>query len=110
MGLSLFLLWRAQALVRSLQDRAQQRERDNKELAERLSSLGLRVQELERAPATAGVAPLSPRADMNLNKRSQLLRMQRQGERLEEMASSLELPRQEVELLIKVHQIILANV
>jgi hypothetical protein len=47
---------------------------------------------------------------MNLNRRSQALRLHRQGERPEQIASTLEVPRQEIELLIKVHQIVMSNV
>jgi len=109
-ALALFSLWRAHVLVRELKQRAGQREQDNTELGGRLESLGARVQELERAPAPAAVAPAAPRAGMNLNKRSQVLRLHRQGERPEQIAATLEVPRQEVELLIKVHHIVMANV
>jgi hypothetical protein len=109
-GVSLFLLWRAHALVRNLQDRAQRREKDTAELTERVLSLSSRVQELERAPMPTAAVPVLPRAGMNLNKRSHALRMHRQGGQLEEIATALELPRQEIELLIKVHQIVMANV
>jgi hypothetical protein len=36
--------------------------------------------------------------------------LHRQGERPEQIASTLEVPRQEIELLIKVHQIVMSNV
>jgi hypothetical protein len=109
-GLSLFSLWRAHSLVRSLQQGAKERDADNKELEQRLSLLSSRMQELERAPAPVSApAPAMLRTGMNLNKRSQALRMARQGERSEQIASTLELPRQEVELLIKVHRIVMSN-
>ena len=47
---------------------------------------------------------------MDLTKRSQALRLHRQGEAPDRIAAALELPRQEVELLLKVHHIVLANV
>jgi hypothetical protein len=109
-GLCLFLLWRAHALLRTLSGRAKQREEDTRRLTERLDSLGSRVQELECAPAPANTVPVMPRAGMNLNKRSQALRLHRQGERPDQIAAALELPRQEVELLLKVHRIVMANV
>jgi hypothetical protein len=109
-GLGLFSLWRAHVLVRELKDRASHREHDNHELGERLESLGARLQELECAPAPVAVAPAAPRAGMNLNKRSQVLRLHRQGAAPESIAATLQIPRQEVELLIKVHRIVMANV
>jgi hypothetical protein len=109
-GLTLFLLWRAHALLRTLKERAAHREQENKELAAHLIALSARIQELERAPASAALVPTIPRAGMNLNKRSQALRLHRQREQPEQIAAALELPQQEVELLIKVHQIVMANV
>jgi hypothetical protein len=107
-GLCLFLLWRAHALLGTLGERAKQREGHNRHLTERLESLSSRVQELERAPASP--VPALPRAGMNLNKRSQALRLHRQGEKTDQIAAALELPRQEVDLLLKVHRIVMANV
>ena len=111
-GLSLFALWRAHSLIRNVDERGRQREEENHDLRERTESLAARIQELERspAPAPAPAAPGMPRAGMNLNKRSQALRLHRQGETPDHIAAALELPRQEVELLIKVHRIVLANV
>jgi hypothetical protein len=51
-----------------------------------------------------------PKAGFNLSKRSQALRMHRRGEAPGHIASTLELPRQEVELLLKVHRIVIQNV
>jgi hypothetical protein len=107
---ALFSLWRAHALVRELKERANRREQDNKKLGDRLESLGTRLQQLETAPAPVAVVPAAPRAGMNLNKRSQVLRLHRQGEAPERIAATLDIPRQEVDLLIKVHRIVMANV
>jgi len=52
----------------------------------------------------------APRSGFNLGKRTQALRLHRQGESAEKIAASLELPRQEVELLLKVHRIVLKNI
>src|ERR1043165_3768403 len=102
-GLALFSLWRAHVLVGELKERAAHREQDNHDLTGRLESLAARVQELECAPAPVAASPVVPKAGMNLNKRSQVLRLHRQGEPLDQIATRLELPRQEVDLLIKVH-------
>jgi len=109
-GLGLFLLWRAHALLRSLGERAKQPEEDTRRVSERLDALTSRVQELEYSPKSVAAVPAVPRAGMNLNKRSQALRLHRQGERPDQIATALDLPRQEVELLVKVHRIVMSNV
>jgi hypothetical protein len=55
------------------------------------------------------VMPGLPRAGMNLSKRSQVLRMHRRGDGPDRIAAALELPQQEVELLIKVHRLVIAS-
>ena len=57
-------------------------------------------------PETRGPAPLD---GLNLTKRAQVLRMHRRGDPPERIASLLEVPRQEVDLLIKVHRIIISQ-
>jgi hypothetical protein len=109
-GLAIFSFWRAHVLIRELQERAANREQNNHDLAAQLESLAARVQELECAPTPVAAGPAVPRAGMNLNKRSQVLRLHRQGEPPGQIATRLELPRQEVDLLIKVHRIVMANV
>ena len=52
------------------------------------------------APATNG---------LNLTKRSQVLQLHRRGETPQQIALALGVPRNEIELLIKVQQIVLAN-
>lgn len=51
-----------------------------------------------------------PAQPLNLNKRGQILRMRHRGERPETIAGALSLPRNEVELLIKVHDLALERV
>jgi hypothetical protein len=55
------------------------------------------------------VPPSPPRSGLNLSKRSQALRMSRIGEKPENIAAALSLPRREVELLLKVQKIILSS-
>ena len=66
-------------------------------------------QRMRDAEERAGIpfAPPSPKASLNLNKRTQVLRMSRRGERVENIAASLSLPRREVELLLKIHRLVL---
>ena len=60
------------------------------------------------APARAEIEPAEPssvpvRPGMNLNRRSQALRLARRGESPEQIASRLGLPTSEVRLLLKIH-------
>lgn len=58
--------------------------------------------------ATPAVPPV--RQAINLNKRGQVLRMRRRGEKPETIAAALQIPRNEVDLLFKVHQLSLEQV
>ena len=71
-----------------------------------LEDLSVQVRDLQATPSAA--AP-SYRAGLNLSKRSQALRMHRRGEPAGQIATALEIPHQEVELLIKVHRIVLSK-
>ena len=53
--------------------------------------------------------PTFPRPGFNLTTRSQALRMYRRGDGPDRIAAALQVPLQEVELLLKVHQIVLKN-
>jgi hypothetical protein len=55
------------------------------------------------------VPPTPPRSGLNLNKRSQALQMHRRGEAPGDIAAALSIPRNEVELLVKVQRITLAG-
>jgi hypothetical protein len=71
-----------------------------------LHQLNERLRDAEER-AGVPIAPPMPKASLNLNKRTQVLRMSRRGERPENIAASLSLPRREVELLLKIHGLIL---
>jgi hypothetical protein len=51
------------------------------------------------------VAPAPTRSGLNLNTRTQALRMARRGDRPEQIAAALGIPESEVELLVKVQQV-----
>jgi SOS response regulatory protein OraA/RecX len=74
-----------------------------------VESLSQEVRELrQHAPGTTldgGV----PKPGLNLSKRSQALRMHRRGETPEQIAAALVVSRQEVDLLLKVHRIVMAR-
>ena len=67
------------------------------------------LRELERQPQVT-LLPGTPRAGLNLAKRSQVLRMHRRGESADQIAAGLSIPRSEVDLLLKVHQIVISNI
>ena len=52
------------------------------------------------------VAPAPARSGLNLSRRTQVLRLHRAGQDTAGIAAALALPRSEVELLIKVHRIV----
>lgn len=78
------------------------------QLAAELEGAKVRLQEAEER-AGVMVAPTPARSGLNLNKRSQALRMSRIGEKAENIAVALGLPRKEVELLLKVQKIVLSS-
>jgi hypothetical protein len=77
-----------------------------RELKIQLQQLNERLRDAEER-AGIPLAPPSPKASLNLNKHTQALRMSRRGERVENIAASLSLPRREVELLLKIHGLVL---
>jgi hypothetical protein len=68
-----------------------------------------RKEELDRQGADHALQT-SPRPGINLSRRSQALRLHRKGDSPESIATALQIPRQEVDLLIKIHQIVLNNI
>jgi hypothetical protein len=71
--------------------------------------MNARLREAEERAASPGT-PLPPRRSVNLSKRSQVIRLSRRGEPVETIAATLDLPRREVELLLKVHQLSVASI
>ncbi len=112
-ALSFFALLRAQALIRGAESRAkteQERCRARLEsLQESHIQLAAEVREIRDQPQIA-LTPGSPKPGLNLTTRSQALRMHRRGEPPDRIAAALDIPRQEVDLLLKVHRIVISNV
>ena len=78
------------------------------ELRHGLDGLAAQLHELQQSPPqTVIAAPV--RSGLNLAKRSHALRLHRHGNSAAEIASALEIPQQEVELLLKVHRIVINN-
>ncbi len=109
-ALSCLVLLRARTLVlaaeRSAHTARQENEAAMDALRERLEGLSGQINELRREPALAAGAP---RPGLNLSKRSQALRMHRRGDPPEQIAASLEIPLQELDLLVKVHRIVMSS-
>ena len=82
----------------------------SRDLADIVARRSAQVLELQRTPAAAAPDPALPRPGLNLNKRSQALRLHRRGEGASKIAAELQLPIQEVDLLLKVHRIVLSTV
>uniref|UniRef100_Q01PP3 Uncharacterized protein n=1 Tax=Solibacter usitatus (strain Ellin6076) TaxID=234267 RepID=Q01PP3_SOLUE len=112
-AISVFLGYRAHRLVAEMSERMQRpkpREDDQlRPLRESVEALAIQVRDLQHHPHVPA-PPGMPKAGFNLSKRSQALRMHRRGEAPEKIAVALELPRQEVDLLLKVHRIVIQNV
>ena len=71
---------------------------------QRIEEMSKRLNESwDREPQHA--TAIVPRSGMNLNKRVQAVRMLRRGEDLAHIAAALQVPRREVELLIRVQEI-----
>jgi hypothetical protein len=112
-AVSLFAVYRAQCLLREMTARASARQPQEdtgiQALRETVEALAAQLHDLQKHPLVAPL-PGMPKPGLNLNKRSQALRMHRRGEGAEQIAAALELPRQEVDLLLKVHRIVLSSV
>jgi DNA-binding NarL/FixJ family response regulator len=63
-----------------------------------------------KLPLPVEILPGTPRPSMNVTRRSQALRLHRNGDSPERIAAALEVPRQEIDLLLKVHQLVLNNI
>ena len=72
------------------------------DLKAQVAELTARVLDTEERTGVL-VAPTPPKSGLNLNKRSQVIRMSRRGEQAEKIAASLNLPQREVELLLKIY-------
>jgi len=103
---------RAKALIRFIGERSTAADKkvglEVQSLRQKIEVLAGQMQELQQQPSVQA-APGLPKPGLNLSKRSQALRMHRRGEAAGRIASALEIPRQEVDLLLKVHRIVLSS-
>lgn len=110
--LSVLALFHAQSAARILERRVRAGQ-TNFEAAlqstqQTMDGLAAEVRDLQQQPALATM-PALPRAGLNFSTRSQALRMHRRGDAPAQIAAALEVPLQEIELLLKVHRIVLDN-
>jgi hypothetical protein len=109
---SLFAVWRTRAMVNAAEDRmkavARTVEATLRNWREALDSLAAQVRDLPQSSLPAATSsPL--KSGLNMNKRGQVLRMHRKGDAPEQISTALEVPLQEVDLLLKVQRIVLGN-
>ena len=76
---------------------------EREKVDQRFSNIETRVRSSEDRAAVL-VPPSPPRSGLNWNKRAQVIRLSRQGEKPSGIAAVLQLPRAEVELLLKVEK------
>jgi len=108
-ALSFVVLMRARMLIAAAEKKSDESRRENEAaldaMRERLEGLCGQLNDLRREPAGAGTV----RPGLNLSKRSQALRMHRRGDSPEQIASALDIPLQELDLLVKVHRIVMSS-
>ncbi|MGA2268937.1 MAG: hypothetical protein ABSH44_10760 [Bryobacteraceae bacterium] len=112
MWLSFLTLARARAVLRDAEQRGnaglKQWEAALRAMGQDLDGLGAQLGDIRQQPPLA-MAPALPRPGLNLSTRSQALRMHRRGNPPERIAAALQVPLQEVDLLLKVQRIIAGN-
>jgi cell division protein FtsB len=112
-AISLFAVYRAHCLLRQMNARAAERQSQEdaglQALRDTVDALSAQIHDLQNHPPVAPLPGL-PKPSLNLSKRSNALRMHRRGEGAGQIAAALELPRQEVDLLLKVHRMIMSSV
>jgi outer membrane murein-binding lipoprotein Lpp len=111
--LALVLSATALCLVRSMARAARKRQTGDNELASTVqalrSDLDSLASQIRDAQPSQAMPAAAPRNGLNLAKRSQALRLNRRGTSPPQIAAALELPLQEVELLLKVDRIVIGN-
>ena len=106
---SYVVLLRARTLIAAAEKRFMEIRQENaaslEAIRERVETLSGQLNDLRREPAVHGRV----RPGLNLSKRSQALRMHRRGDSPEQIAAALDIPLQELDLLVKVHRIVMSS-
>jgi hypothetical protein len=109
-ALSFFALARAKAAGRAADERLEILRQEwgaaLDPVRDSLNGLAGQMAEIRRH---AAAVPSLPKPGFNLTKRSQALRLHRRGETPERIAAELDIPPQEVDLLLKVHRIVIRD-
>jgi hypothetical protein len=109
LAVSILALFRAQWLARAMERRVDARRAEWESALEalrlELKDCSGQLRELQQQPASP--APLG--AGLNLSRRSQALRLHRNGDSAQQIAATLHIPLQEVDLLLKVHRIVISS-
>jgi hypothetical protein len=112
-GLSLAVLYYATSFSRASAQQAKalrvQLESQLHVIHSGLNAVTAEVHDIELPPSVQ-ILPGTPRSGLNMGKRTQALRMHRMGEASTRIAAALEVPVQEVELLLKVHRIVISKI
>jgi len=107
---SLFALFYARALASDMGQRVRDLESRLESALQaadaKIAELAAEARDRDVQPGVT-VFPARLRPGLNLTTRSQVLRLHRHGESAENIARVLEVPRQEVDLLLKVHGIVI---
>ena len=74
-----------------------------------LNGLSAGIEQIRQGPPP-GPVPGTRRPPLSLPKRTQALRMHRRGDPPEKIAATLDIPIGEVDLLLKVHRIVISNI
>jgi hypothetical protein len=113
-AVSFVTLSRAKSLLRKVQrdssESKPQYESAVEILQKSVESVQAQLQDMRQQGPVMAFASPPPRTGLNLEKRSHALRMHRRGESTAQIAAVLEIPLQEVELLLKVHTIVLRSI
>jgi len=111
-GMSFLAFFHATSSARVAERRARVRHAELEAAVEAarqsVNGLATQVQDIQELAPAAPPSP-SPRSGLNLSKRSQALRMHRRGDDAAKIAAALGVPFQEIDLLLKVHRIVLQN-
>ena len=111
--LCLYLFFTLKMDISALEQRGKARETA---LAEAIAAIrasldGVRAEIREVQEQSGMLVPPTPtKSGLNLSKRGQVLQMYRRGQSPEQISASLGLPLTEIDLLIKVHQIVLDQI
>ena len=109
--MSAFTLFRSSKAIHAFEELSREQGRqfaaEIEPLKSAIETMAGEIRELQQQPSFSGAA--LPKQTLNLTKRSQALRMNRRGDGPEQIAAALEMPLQEVDLLLKVHRIVVNN-